>query len=218
VPAIFRFIVATVGYTLFVVMGSGAAFAATVFERSGDIYFSNGSGVERRLTSTGGNTQPTLSGDGLWVAYVHVLKPSAPPLEFGASELWLTRADGQENRRLVASSANEDPKQNLSYQSHPAFSPSGKILYFMATAWATSDAIHSLDIASGQERFVCDGNSLEVVPGGRFSGYLMVQKHKYRPSGPAYDDYWLVTPLGKEIRRLGATEGHVARFLAKNRP
>ncbi len=211
---ILRLFLGTVGWAL-LALHVPAALAATVIERAGDIYFSDGSGSERRLSTSGGNAQPALSGDGQWVAYKHELKASNAPYEFGTSELWLIRTDGSEAKRLVASTPHDDPKRNLAFTKHPAFSPAGNILYFMATAWATSDAIHALSLTSGKVRYVCDGNSLDVVPKGRYAGYLVIQKHKYPAVGPATDDYWLVSPAGKEIRRVGDSEEHLARFLAK---
>ncbi|MDD4945586.1 MAG: hypothetical protein PHQ73_01720 [Gallionella sp.] len=189
-----------------------AAAAANVAAHDGDLYYRDGHQAERRLTHDGGNEQPALSPDGQWLAFVHVFPPAGGDDSAETSELWLMRADGSGRRRLTAVAASDDPQGDLSRVSNPAFSPDGGTLYFMARAWATSDAIHAVELASGKQRFLCDGNSLDVITAGRLTGHLIVEKHKYPSNGPAYDAQWLISPQGREIRRLREAE---ARRLLK---
>ena len=59
------------------------------------------------------------------------------------------------------------------------------------------------------ERFLTDGNSLEVLQkseDGGYDGYLIVKKHKYFFEGGSYDWYWLLTPDGEEVGPLKNVE------------
>ena len=76
-------------------------------------------------------------------------------------------------------------------------------VYFLSAAWAVSNAVHLLDLASNKQRFITDGNSLELVPVGKYRGYLIVSQHRYHKNGGSYDDFWLVSPKGKTIASLG---------------
>ena len=82
------------------------------------------------------------------------------------------------------------------------FSPDGRRLYFVSSAWATSGAVHVIDLATRKERFFTDGSSLVIVPNGDYRGCLLIQKHKYFIGGGAYD--WLEQTESNETacRRL----------------
>jgi len=94
------------------------------------------------------------------------------------------------------------------------FSPDGRRLYFVSSAWATSGAVHVIDLATRKERFFTDGSSLEIVPNGEYRGCLLIQKHKYFIGGGADDGFWLVKPDGKEVGPVGEdTENFRSTFL-----
>lgn len=204
------------GATLALLMAALAtplgAAAADVTARDGNLYYRDGQGPERQLTHDGNNILPALSPDGQWLAFAHTSLPAGGDYSTETSELWLMRTDGSGKRRLTTATASDSPERDLSWAGHPAFSPDGGTLYFTARAWATSDAIHALELASGKQQFLCDGNSLHVIAAGRLAGQLIVEKHKYPPNGPAYDVQWLVSPQGREIRRL--REAEARRLLA----
>lgn len=117
------------------------------------------------------------------------------------NELWLKYSDGIEEL-LVSSHSAKDVKDIIAFINTPRFSLDKKKIYFMSAAWATSYAIHVVDIETKSEHFVCDGNSLKVIQSGSYAGDLIVNKHKYNDIG-AYDDYYIVTPEGEEITDLG---------------
>jgi hypothetical protein len=117
----------------------------------------------------------------------------------------------------TAPSANNDPKLNLQSLNHPNFSLDGHFIYVLADAWATSAAVHQVNVDTGIERFVIDGNSDAVVRTGPYRGYLLVSRHKYHPA-PAlgsYDPVDVVRPDGHVEFTVPGTEnddgqGHVA--------
>jgi Tol biopolymer transport system component len=117
-----------------------------------------------------------------------------------ATELWIADPDGSNSRRLVGSAASDTVERALAHFSSPAFSPDGRRIYFLSRAWATSDAVHAVDVNTGREWFVADGNSLEVVPRGEFAGCLLVEQHRYRGADSgSYDWTWLLTSNGKTL-------------------
>lgn len=120
-----------------------------------------------------------------------------------ADEVWLSEADGQPPRRLLAARPDDDPRRNLSGFNNLAFSPDGRALYVLTEAWVTSNALHRIALDSGQIRFITDANAVEVIAKGRLAGHLMVQKHKYFPQGGSYEAWFLISPTGREIARLG---------------
>ena len=82
------------------------------------------------------------------------------------------------------------------------FSPDGKKVYFISSAWVTSGAVHSVNIDGTGEQFITDGNTLQVIDKGGAKGYLIIRRHKYFLTGGSYDWLWLVSPEGKEIGPL----------------
>ena len=75
----------------------------------------------------------------------------------------------------------------------------------MCDAWATSAAIHEVDLKTKKERFVCDGNELGIVSKGKYKGNLVVNQHRYysNSDGGSYDHYYLVDENGKVLKELG---------------
>ena len=51
---------------------------------------------------------------------------------------------------------------------------------------------------------------MEVIQKGNYRGYLIVQMHKYHfgKNLESYDDYWLLTAKGKEVRRIGGERNY----------
>jgi dipeptidyl aminopeptidase/acylaminoacyl peptidase len=206
---------------------SGPIVAQTVRVSAGNVYYrATASAPEQQLTAQGRDTAATLSPDGATVVFVR----RAPGREIAtgsgaseATELWLVRVDGTGARRLVASHAAAKMEAVLAEFDHPQFSPDGRRIYFLSAAWATSGAIHVVDVGSGAERFVCAGNTLEMIPRGRYAGHLIVAQHRYFLSPGTYDWFWLLTPEGREVgpiadaRRPDADE-RLSEFRHENIP
>ena len=86
------------------------------------------------------------------------------------------------------------------------FSADGKELYFLCAAYAVSGAVLAIDLHSKGIRYVVDANSLEVVRDGKWKGNLIVQRHKYKKEGGAYEIRCVVSPQGKELKELNVVE------------
>lgn len=186
------------------------ASAGQVSEKQGNIYYDSGQGKIRQLSNSGKDSQPALSPDGKQVVFVR----DAGNEE---TELWLMDISGSNARAIVLNHEDQDVKKNLTEINNPLFALDGKAVYFQTFAWATSNAIHIIDLSSNKQHFVTDGNSLELVPSGKYKAYLIVSKHKYyKDKDGSYDDYWLVSPKGKEIKSLGEEQEQVNAFIQRN--
>ncbi|MBT9288884.1 TolB family protein [Prosthecodimorpha staleyi] len=157
----------------------------------------------RRVVSAGpGDRDPVLSPDGRQVAFLRPEgKPDADEDEGQPVALMLVAAEGGPERRLVAPERGAEPKTNLLGINNPAFAADGKSVYFLARAWAVSDAVHRVALAGGRPTFVVDGNSVEAIRSGRLTGDLLVSRHSF--SRPAAS----ITQSGSKARAWLARQG-----------
>jgi hypothetical protein len=133
-----------------------------------------------------------------------------------ATELWIASSDGSNARRLVTGARSDSVPLILADLSSPSFSPDGKRVYFLSSAWVTSKAVHAVDVASGREWYIAPGNTLEVIPRGEFAGCLLVAQHRYSAeSGGSYDWVWVLTPNGRQLMKASDDSEDAERQLAE---
>lgn len=86
----------------------------------------------------------------------------------------------------------------------PLFSADNNKIYFSSAAWATSNAIFSVDINSGQLSYITDGNSLNIIADNKYNNDILVLKHKYyEDTDGSYDHYYIIDQDGNEIKDVG---------------
>lgn len=159
-------------------------FWALIYAQAGNA--TSNDRVEQHLTAPGGR-----------VTY-YILTTNKQDL-YGEPVMTISSKEEGKEKVLLKSRVDNDPKKNLTGFNNLYISPDSKTLFFNSVAWATSGAIHSLDIDTGAVKFVSAGELSCVVLGGEYQGNLIVQKHKYFVQGGSHDDLYLVTPAGKEL-------------------
>ncbi|WP_148289676.1 hypothetical protein [Ideonella sp. B508-1] len=135
--------------------------------------------------------------------------------ELEAAEIWTSRSDGSDAKLLLRGRPGKTPQETLAELSEIQFSPDGRQLFFLSAAWTTSGAVHVVQVDSGEEHFVCPGNSLEVIQRGKYAGYLMVRQHRYAMGGGSYDWLWLLTPEGKDVAPISMDDDAATEMFRK---
>lgn len=134
-----------------------------------------------------------------------------------ASALWITDLATGRQRELLHGRAAQDPTRNLASLSDPDFSLDGGYVYVEADAYATSPAIHQVDVRSGAVRYVADGALLGVLRNGPWRGYLVVEQHRYRRAGGSIDPVLVLRPDGHHIATVPGGERALAAWLRARR-
>jgi hypothetical protein len=198
----------------FLLLASFPADAGEVWAADGNIFFKDDAGITKQMTESGRDTEPALSADRRWIAFVRI-DPSIPVDEDQApySELWILDRSSALAKPLVKQHYSIKPEDNIGALGKPAFSPDGSSIYFLSKAWMTSGAIHSFDLKTQKSKFISPGNSLYVIGQGKYKGYLIASKHKYFLGAGSYDFLWLVDPVGKEIGMVGEDESRIDDFV-----
>lgn len=183
--------------------GASGANAQETVVKDGNVFFrASADAIPTRLTSSGLDSEATLSPDGRSIAFVRRTPGDTVDVGTGdeeASELWLVAIDGKNARRLLRGRGAEKMEDALARLRLPTFSPDGKQIYFLSAAWMTSNALHAFDLERGTQRYICPANSLEVVPRGEYAGHFIVMQHRYFMIGGSYDWIWLLRPDGSDV-------------------
>ena len=118
--------------------------------------------------------------------------------------------DGTHATKLLAGGDDTARAQALLCDfTNKQFDSTGRLLYFETPAWATSDAIHVLDMTTRKERFFAPGNSLLVLATCKDEQYrddVVASEHRYFVFGGSYDWTFLFTPSGKEVGPVSDSE------------
>lgn len=165
------------------------------------------------LTHSGHDRDPALTPDGKRVVFTREGPPSkateACALDgrpMASPSLWVVGSDGKGEKKLLTGHSADNPELGLCGFYNKQFSTNGARLYFDSPAWATSSAVHVLDMASGKEKYFLAGSLVRVLAGCRDARYrddLIVSQHRYYVFAGSYDWTWLFTPQGKEVGPVG---------------
>jgi len=205
-------------------VSASCAYALSVYVRDGDIYATDDSGDEQRLTFLGNNSDPRLAPDAKKIVFVRYKKedissgknnlPAAGKGPFPADHdaIWSMDADGENKRIIVKNyySGVEDASRYLCSFERLVFSPDGKYIYFLAKP--KHDQARAIFCRAGADgadikRF-SDFNEFDGVVGGgledKYYGHIVVyqRKHSAEESGAG----WLVVlidPDGNKVEEFG---------------
>lgn len=192
----------------------------SVYSKGGNIYCKYEDNNVKQITYTGIDTLAVISPDKKLIAFVRqnpgIYDENNEIMLTDNSEIWLYDLTNNKNTCIILpvnDEAGVEPENILKNFDNLVFSNDGQKLLFISSAWATSGAIHEYSIPSKIQRYLISGNSLYIIPNGKYKDYLVVNKHKYYQAGGSYDYFWLLDMEGKEIREIGESEANVQSFL-----
>jgi len=175
----------------------GEEIKGLVYEEYGNIMLER-NGEKRRLTGAERDSEPVLSPNGRWIAFNREIEGAVEKCELAvhldcpSDQLWLIDLENDSEELLLEPRADaRDVKKVIYNFKGKAFSPDSQTVYFFTTAYAVSDAIHSVDIKEKKDRYVTHGNSLQVV-----RGPLPPEIKKYLTETLKEDD-WRIYPKEK---------------------
>lgn len=185
--------------------------SSPVFSKEGNVYYTVTPGHTIQITHSGKDSNPILSSDKKWIAFVRIGNQRIPEscgsntAKTYGNQIWIYNTATRNEKLLVANNFQcNKPEKQIIDPSELTFSPDSKILYFLTSAWTTSGALHGVNIDGTRQHYIVPANSLEVITKGTYKGYLIVNQHRYFiPPGGSYDWYWLVSPDGKDEGPLG---------------
>lgn len=199
---------------------STSANIESVFINEGNIFCKYENNLVKQLTYTKIDTFAVISPDKKMIAFVRrnpgVYDENNEILLTDNSEIWLYDLTNDKNTCIILPVNDEagiKSENILTNFNNLVFSNDGQKLFFITAAWVTSGAIHEYDIVNKNQRYLFPGNSLYIIPQGKFKDYFIVNQHRYYQAGGSYDYYWLFDKNGNEIREIGESEANVQSFL-----
>lgn len=210
-----QFLTRLLAVLLLVMTGVAFGSGASVVVKGGRLIYLSPAGDRVELAKGINVRSAVLSADARLIAFIRVLTPEDETRE-GRSELWICDAQSGSTRRLQRSIPSTDPSENLSWFDHPMFSLDQRAIYVTALAWADEDAVHRVDLATGTEQFVVDGDLEAIIRSGQYAGDLAVSRHTALPDNQIgfYYPLYVVQPSGQVLFRIPGTGGnrHRAAF------
>ena len=164
----------------------------------------------KSLTSSGNDSDPLLSPDGKTVVFVRLGDDSDAMAKCSSDgalpvrgiALWSVKSDGTGAAKLLDAHPGDRPETTLCEFGAKGFDSTGRLLYVDTPAWATSSAVHVLDLRAKKERFFVAGSLIRVVSACADKKYLntvVAEQHRYFVLGGSYDWPYLFSPAGKEL-------------------
>lgn len=80
----------------------------------------------------------------------------------------------------------------------------GGFAYILEERYAVSDEVVQINLSTGAKRDVIDGNFVQVVRAGKYSGWILTARHRYYPQGGSYECVFIVRPDGKESFQINS--------------
>jgi hypothetical protein len=104
------------------------------------------------------------------------------------------------------------PEKTLASFAQLVFSTDGATLFFTTTGWVTSPAAHSVELATGKERFLFDGAVVAPISKGQYLASHFRLDDSVPVSSPKYrgriESWSIVTRDGRVVKKLSEEEAH----------
>ncbi len=152
-----------------------AAFAQTVSVKDGNVLFNARDGSSIQITSSGLDSDPSLSVNKKMVVFVRRTPEKDLALEqTDKNEIWVASVSGEgPPRRILVGHASVNGGPDLAGLSSPQFSLDSRRIYFIAELAATGNSVRAVDVVTGKVDFLYRGESVEVIKSGPYAGYLI---------------------------------------------
>jgi hypothetical protein len=190
------------------VAAPAAIFPQTVSTKDGNVMFRAKDGSSTQITSSGLDSDPSLSVNNRLVVFVRRtpdLRILTALEETDRNEIWVASVSPQpQPRRILVGHAGVRVGEDLAGFSLPQFSLDAKRIYFIAEWAATGNSVQVVDVATGKVKFLYRGESVEVIKSGPDAGCLIGLKaipHAFPP--PHVFRYWLLEADGKDVAEIG---------------
>lgn len=177
-----------------------------------------------QLTTHGNCSEPVISPDGKTVAFIrntdaYRIYPSRD-IHF-SSELWTVKCNGTGSKRLYRTSLKSNPGASdrrdwLGVIGNPRFSAEGKYVYALVWTHIVSSSILCVNIDGSYPHVIGSGNSLEVVPVGKYKGCLIANQHLYYKESGSIDIDTLCSPDGRVMFLLQKPAGELSQVWPLN--
>lgn len=180
---------------------------------NGDIYL----GDPRhgcRITKTADVSSFAVAPTGIWrLAFVRSKQRSEEPGDFH-TQLWMLDLSKMRAELQLDGKQTPKPEESTEIRSGLEFSSDGRFIYFLADAWATSNAIVEFDTKTKKTRFVAPGNKLHVIKQGKYAGKLATVQHRYNEGGAgSYDSDVVINLNGEELARSSNVDDDFDSFV-----
>jgi hypothetical protein len=192
---------------------SGLALAGAAVSNLGNLVYIDDAGRDHTLTTTGMDNDAVLSPDGRFILFVRMNQTSAPmegcsadASESRPAKLMRINVDGTGEAEVLQTAPHDEMEKTLCGFLRGQFNSSGSKFYFDTPAWATSGAVHVLDLKSGRETFFTAGSDIWVITKCAMPEYIdqiVVPQHRYFAFGGSYDWYYLFDENAKEVGVVG---------------
>ena len=192
----------------------GAAFVSAA---AGNVCVVYSDGSLRRVTNSGRDHGPALAPDGKQVVFVRQVaefadNPLGVPEDDAAMlyacwspyEIWCADLDAGTVAVLLRSqyASGVDRKENRGWFYDLGFAPDGRTLYYACQpACPTTNAIRAVDRDGSNDRWLCWGQSVEVIDDDASDPYFGCLRVEYDEDGP-YDIGVILSPGGHELARV----------------
>ena len=184
--------------------------------RQVNIVYTDATGLEHDLTSSGVNTEPNLSGDRRSVVFLREVGDRQ-------HEIWSVQTDGSGTSLLYRGPVRWNGKMCASSSIRsPQWSIDGHAVFFVTDCSSTTGALWRLDIDSGTVNpIIPDAVLFGVIQTGRFKGFLIANQRSLPtaddPAKPRYPRYlyFLYKPDGERAQQIGEEEDSLEELLAR---
>jgi hypothetical protein len=120
--------------------------------------------------------------------------------DFKYQEIWLLNKKTGEAYPLIQTQDNQDGAKVIINIHNILMSPDKTRIYYLSSAYTTSDYIHYIDLNTGGDYGLCGSSYLEIIKEGKYKGGLIIQPHQYYTDKKgSYDNFYIAD---KDCNRL----------------